>query len=129
MLRNQAPAPASRAKKRGGGALRDPEVRVAIGVESHGCANSRHVEGRFFVANIKLATLNAVKPCACPGKQDEEAGRGRTGSYGDNWLRSTPMRTQPLRRGAFFRGEGDNCLRIARMREQPLRRGAFLYGK
>ena len=75
-------APASRAKKREGGALRDPEVREAIGCESHRCANSRYAEGRFFEANNKLATLNAVKPGACPGKQEEETGRWRAARPG-----------------------------------------------
>ena len=50
MLRNQALAPASRANKREGGALRDPEVRGDIGCEAHRFASSRYTEGRFFAA-------------------------------------------------------------------------------
>ena len=51
-------------------------ARETIGFEPHGCANSRYAEGRFFVASNKLATLNAVKPGACPGKQGAETGMG-----------------------------------------------------
>ena len=75
MMRNQAPVPASRAKKRAGGTLRDSEVRETIGCEAHRCANSSYAEGRFFAANNKLATLNAAKPGACSSKQGEETGR------------------------------------------------------
>ena len=55
--------------------MSESEVRETIGCAAHRCANSRYAEGRFAVARNKLATLNAAKPGACPGKQGEETGR------------------------------------------------------
>ena len=63
MLRNQAHVPASSTNKRAGDAKRT-DAHTAV----------TPAEGRFFMASNKLATLNAMKPGACPGKQGAETG-------------------------------------------------------